>query len=116
MGGLDEAAARAEAAEIGRRVEKRTVQTMRISDILEQNSVDKVDFLSIDVEGHEAAILGNFDFARYPVTLIAVEIQGEFEQAAASAPHKILSAAGYNIYARNGPTMFYVRRRGPASN
>jgi FkbM family methyltransferase len=110
MGGLDEDAVRSEAAEVGRRIERRVVQTMPLNDILEENSIEKVDFLSIDVEGHEAAVLENFNFSKYPIPLLAVEIQGEFDQVLSSPIHKHLCSNGYMAFARTVPTMFYVRR------
>jgi FkbM family methyltransferase len=109
MGGLDADAIRAESAEIGRRIEKRIVQTMPLNDILAENSIDKVDFLSIDIEGHEAAVLREFNFSKYPIPLIAVEILGEFEQVLSSPIHKLLCSSGYMAFARTVPTMFYVR-------
>lgn len=110
MAGLDGDAMRAESAEIGRRIEKRVVQTMPLNDILKENSIDKVDFLSIDVEGHEAAVLQGFNFSQYPIPLLAVEIQGEFDQVLSSPIHRLLCSNGYMAFARTVPTMFYVRR------
>lgn len=109
MSGLDETTVRELAAGMGRSVEKRIVETIPLNDILRENSVGQVDFLSVDVEGHEAAVLRTLDFREYPVSLIAAEIHGSFSEVLASETHLLLSDAGYAIHARTGPTMFYVR-------
>lgn len=110
MSGLDETFVRQEADALSRKLEKRVVSTMPLMDILRENSIDKVDFLTIDVEGHEPAVLGPFDFSRYPIALIALEIHGDFEEVLGTPVHKLLDAAGYKLYARTGPTIFYSRR------
>jgi len=107
MAGLDEKTIREEAGSLGRRVHQRTVQTMPLNDVLHQNRITQLDFLSIDVEGHEAVILSSFDFASFPVPLIAVEVQGSFDEIQASPTHKLLKNNGYSLYARTGPTVFY---------
>lgn len=109
MEGLDEDTVRDEASGLGRSVEKRVVSTMPLADILLEHKIAKVDFLTIDVEGHEPAILRDFDFNAYPIPLISVEIQGRFDDVRSNETHKLLVAAGYSTYARTGPTMFYVR-------
>jgi hypothetical protein len=101
---------RQEADDLGRHIRKKTVQTLPLIDLLLENSIDSIDFLSIDVEGHEATILGVFDFVKYPIPLLAVETQGEFEELQSTEVHQLLHSAGYKLYARTGPTTFYVRR------
>jgi FkbM family methyltransferase len=49
------------------------VTTMTLNTLLEQNDVEKVDFLSIDIEGAEPAALKGFDIQRYKPDLCCVE-------------------------------------------
>jgi FkbM family methyltransferase len=50
------------------------VQTISLIDLLEKNKAPKnIDYLSIDTEGSEYAILNAFDFERYNFTIISVE-------------------------------------------
>jgi FkbM family methyltransferase len=49
------------------------VQTVSLNDLLSENSIEKIDFLSIDTEGSEFIILSNFDFEEYCPKIIAVE-------------------------------------------
>lgn len=87
---------------------------MPLMDIRRDQGIHNVDFLTMDVEGHEPTILKSMDFAAYPVPLIAIEIQGSFDTALSSETHHLLTAAGYLLYARTGPTMFYERNASAA--
>ena len=50
------------------------VETVSLNDLLsEYKAPDEIDYLSIDTEGSEYAILSQFDFSRYVVNLISVE-------------------------------------------
>jgi FkbM family methyltransferase len=50
------------------------VKTVSLNDLLsEYKAPDEIDYLSIDTEGSEYAILSQFDFSRYVVNLISVE-------------------------------------------
>lgn len=47
--------------------------TISIEDLLSMEQVEKIDFLSIDVEGNEFDILSHLDFARHQPTIIIAE-------------------------------------------
>jgi FkbM family methyltransferase len=59
--------------------------------ILAEHHVDRFDFLSIDVEGAELAVLKGLDLHRYRPTLICIEI----DPAARDRIYEHLHAAGY---------------------
>ncbi|WGI20546.1 FkbM family methyltransferase [Amylibacter sp. IMCC11727] len=50
-----------------------TLETKTLNDILAAQNIDKVDFLSLDVEGGEMSILSNFDFDAVDVEIWSVE-------------------------------------------
>jgi FkbM family methyltransferase len=64
------------------------VPTITLNDLLEQNHVAKIDFLSMDIEGGEPAALAGFDIEKYKPELVCIEaavihrdtIAGYFEQ------------------------------------
>ena len=52
---------------------KITVQQRRLVDILTENKISKVDYLSIDVEGYEMNVLKSINFQKVNITLISIE-------------------------------------------
>jgi len=52
------------------------VPGIRLDDLLERSGVTEVDFLSIDVEGHQQAVLAGFDVQRWRPELVCVEDDG----------------------------------------
>lgn len=70
------------------------VETVTLSDLLSQHGAPKdIDFLSVDVEGAESAILSAFPFETYKFGFICVEQHGEAEKASLGA---IMNRAGYH--------------------
>lgn len=49
------------------------VKSMRLDDLLERLNAPAIDYLSIDTEGHDLAVLQGMDFDRWTVRLITVE-------------------------------------------
>lgn len=50
------------------------VPTITLNDLLEQNGVEKVDFVSMDIEGAQLAALRAFDIEKYRPELLCVEV------------------------------------------
>jgi FkbM family methyltransferase len=86
--------------------EKEVVPTTTINKILNANKVDRVDFVSIDVEGQELAVLRGFDLAKYQPHLIVVEYSNKFERQELS---EHLKKHGYFIWRDNRQDLFAVR-------
>lgn len=56
-------------------VNKYKVETVSLSDLFQQNSVPKkINYLSIDTEGSEYAIIKPFDFTSYDIDFISIEM------------------------------------------
>ena len=55
------------------RSEEIMVPTITLTDLLERNGVTKIDFFSIDIEGHEPAALVGFDIDRFQPALVCIE-------------------------------------------
>ncbi|MAJ61166.1 MAG: hypothetical protein CBC48_15095 [bacterium TMED88] len=49
------------------------VPAITLNDLLEQNGVTEIDFLSMDIEGHEPAALAGFDIERFAPELVCIE-------------------------------------------
>lgn len=116
MAGLDLEGVKVTATALGRKLLKRQVDTMPLNEILTKYGINKVDFLSVDVEGHEIAVLRSIDLDEFAIPLIAVEIRGHFASVLDSEPHRLLTELGYSLAAWTPPTVFYARGdHGPVS-
>ena len=82
------------------------VPVRTLDDLLEEAAAPTpVDFVSIDVEGHEVEVLSGFDLARWRPRLILVE-----DHVTNLATHRFLTRAGYRLIRRTGLNGWYVPR------
>jgi FkbM family methyltransferase len=82
------------------------VPVRTLDDILvEAGAPAPVDFLSIDIEGHETEALSGFSFARWRPRLILIE-----DHVTNLAKHRLLSRSGYRLIRRTGLNGWYVPR------
>ena len=88
------------------------VESVRISDILDQHKIQQVDFLNLDIEGSELAALKGIDFTRHSPGVICVEIHGIVDTAdAQSRPEvSLLLSQGYLLVASTVINFFFVRK------
>ena len=82
------------------------VPVRTLDDILEEaNAPAPIDFVSIDVEGHEVEVLSGFDLARWRPRLVLIE-----DHVTNLATHRCLTQAGYRLIRRTGLNGWYVPR------
>jgi FkbM family methyltransferase len=56
-----------------------TVPARTLSSILDRRGISEIDFMSLDLEGYEAAALGGLELERHRPTILLVEISNERE-------------------------------------
>jgi FkbM family methyltransferase len=80
------------------------VPVKTLDEILEEaKAPTPLDFLSVDVEGHEIKVLLGFDFARWRPRLILIEDHvGNLDR------HRFLKNSGYRLVRRAGNNGWYV--------
>src|SRR5262249_6926312 len=82
------------------------VPVRTLDDILsEANAPVPLDFLSVDVEGHELEVLRGFDFARSRPRLLLLE-----DHSGSLAKHRFLKVAGYRLIRRVENNGWYAPR------
>jgi FkbM family methyltransferase len=74
----------------------------------EARAPQPLDFLSIDVEGHEVEVLRGFDFARWAPRLILLE-----DHVANLNRHRFMTANGYRLVRRTELNGWYVPHNAP---
>jgi FkbM family methyltransferase len=80
------------------------VPVRTLDDILEEAGAPcPIDFVSIDVEGHEVDVLSGFDIGRWQPRLILME-----DHVSSLDAHRRVTRAGYALIRRTGPNGWYV--------
>ena len=83
-----------------------SVPTMRLDTLLTVHNIRHVDYCSIDVEGAERAILSDFDFQAFDISVISLENNAGNE---ADSLADILKPAGYRLAAVIGVDEIWVK-------
>jgi FkbM family methyltransferase len=95
----------------GRPFTRRTVETLTLRDVFEAHRGTPVDFLSIDVEGHEARVLQGADFSLCRPTVLIVESTRPLSaEPTHQAWESIVLEADYQFATFDGLNRYYVRK------
>ena len=57
-----------------RDIKVKKVKTKKLGDILEKLKFYKIDFMNIDIEGHELKVLKSLNFKKFDIKIICIEI------------------------------------------
>lgn len=82
------------------------VKSIPLQKILDERSITRVDYLSIDTEGSELEVLRSIDFNKTSFELISVEVNYESEQI-----DSLLLSAGYIFLEKICSDRFYVNKQ-----
>jgi FkbM family methyltransferase len=55
-------------------ISKQIIKTRRLDKILDSHNFNDIDFMNIDVEGHELNILNSINFSKYKIKFICIEM------------------------------------------
>ena len=73
------------------------VSTTTLQQVLDMQGLSRIDFLKIDVEGHEMAVLKGFDIEKTPPEVIVAEFEDRKTQSSANTLAEFLADHGYNV-------------------
>ena len=62
-------------------ISQQEIKTQRLDKILDNYNFNDIDFMNIDVEGHELNILNSIDFLKYRIKFICIEMIDHNDQA-----------------------------------
>ena len=62
-------------------ISEKIIKVRKINSILEENKFHDIDFMNLDVEGHELEILENLDFKKNKIKYLCIEMINHNEQA-----------------------------------
>ena len=55
-------------------LKKKKIKTTTLSNLLKKEKISKIDFMNIDIEGHELEVLKTFNFKHFDIKVICIEI------------------------------------------
>ena len=87
------------------------VKVRRLETILEENlpKDQNIDFISIDVEGHELNVIQSNDWEKFrPKCLLVEVLESNIQSIMQSQLHGCMTAANYTLYAKTANTIFYM--------
>lgn len=91
---------------------KKVIQTKTLAEILDRYlpKKQKIDFLSVDVEGLDYRVLKSNNWQKYLPTFILTEIlYDDISEITASKIYKLLKSKKYNLVAKTGFTVIFKR-------
>jgi len=83
--------------------ERRLVPIRTLNSMLQEARIDKIDFLSIDVEGAEISVLDGIDLPRFSPKLVFIE-----DDVHDLVKHNRMLASGYKLFRRTHLNNWYV--------
>lgn len=81
------------------------VKVTTLDKVLQSAGLDQIDFLSVDVEGHEIEVLRGLNFEKFKPALILIE-----DHLRDLRGHRFLTSRGYKLVKRTHLNNWYVRR------
>lgn len=94
----------------GYQVEEYRVPVKTVAQLIDEYHVDPPDFLSIDVESHEAQVLRGIPLARWRPRVLVIEATAPLTEAESYQTWEpLLTGQGYVFAAFNGVNRFYLR-------
>ncbi|MCP4329114.1 MAG: FkbM family methyltransferase [Alphaproteobacteria bacterium] len=87
-----------------------TITPRRLDDILSEFLPDgqSIDFLNVDVEGHDLNVLRSNDWVRFRPTFVLVESLERRAAAVNDDPHcQLMTKHGYHLYCQTPRTLFF---------
>jgi FkbM family methyltransferase len=84
------------------------VRITTLDSVLQAAGVARIDFVSLDVEGHEIEVMHGFNFEKYKPSLILIE-----DGVRDLAKHRFLKRRGYKLVKRTTLNNWYVPKEHP---
>tara|TARA_R110002110_G_scaffold52171_2_gene152285 strand:- start:895 stop:1545 length:651 start_codon:yes stop_codon:yes gene_type:complete len=87
------------------------VPARRLSDLLSENNIEEIDFLSLDVEGYEYNVLNGIDFKHHFPKMICAEIRDAHRFGSESFFHikQLLEKNNYTLTSKLAHNYFFER-------
>ena len=82
------------------------IKTRTLDSILDESSINHIDFITIDVEGHELSVLQGFTIEKYTPKIVIIEDDSDIVK---SAVNNFMEEKGYTKFYRSGGNDWYAQ-------
>ena len=83
------------------------LKQFKLNTILQNNMIDKIDYLNIDVEGHEYEVISGFNIKKYLPELVSIEIHDKNCPPINNKIYKYFIKNNYKLISIYGWTYFF---------
>ena len=83
------------------------LKQLRLNTILQNNMINKIDYLNIDVEGHEYEVISGFNIKKYQPELVSIEIHDKNCPPTNNKIYKYFIKNNYKLISIYGWTYFF---------
>ncbi len=102
--------------------EIRNVKTNTLNNILNENNIKKIDYLNIDVEGHEIDVLNGFDIKKYSPEIVSIEYldlkmkrlefkNNDLKNVVNSEIYKYMDSNGFSLINWNHADLIFINNK-----
>jgi FkbM family methyltransferase len=88
-------------------IKKITVKTARLDDILFERGITDIDFITIDVEGHEMSVLSGMSFGAISPRIVIIEDNSNGED---NQVKNFMESVAYTRFKRTGCNDWYAKK------
>lgn len=90
-------------------LEIRKIKTQKLSDILDKHSIQRIDFMSVDVEGFDLNVLKSNNWQKYRPKVIVTEcFAKDFAELDKNEIYNFLKERNYTQFCNTPTNMFYI--------
>ena len=87
------------------------IKQLTLNQVFEKYSIKKMDYLNIDVEGHEMEVLKGFDIIKYNPRLVSIEIHDKICPPINNKIYKYFLERNYKLVSIYGWTYFFESKK-----
>ena len=85
------------------------IDSYKLDTLLKKYNIEKIDYLNVDVEGHDFKAISEFSFSKYQPKLISIEDNFyDFQETLNSNIYQLLIKNGYFLASKYGVTSIYI--------
>ena len=91
--------------------QKIEIDCYKLNTILDNNEINKIDYLNIDAEGNDFKVISTFNFKKFNPILVSIEFNDyNFNNLINSDIHILMEKNNYKLVSKFGVTCFYIQK------